>query len=86
MANTAFMRKLISDELYDTLYFVSGEVPVKTRTNASTILEVPRIKIKIINGRKIYFNDKEYKYSSQIKKDIQQEFAIWNSLLSVHYL
>jgi hypothetical protein len=76
MANTAFMRKLISDELYDTLYFVSGEVPVKTRTNASTILEVPRIKIKIINGRKIYFNDKEYKYSSQIKKDIQQEFAI----------
>jgi len=86
MANTAFMRKLISDELYDTLYFVSGEVPVKTRTNASTILEVPRIKIKIINGRKIYFNDKEYKYSSQIKKDIQQEFAIWNSLLSVYYL
>jgi hypothetical protein len=76
MANIAFMRKLISDELYDTLYFVSGEVPVKTRTNASTILEVPRIKIKIINGRKIYFNDKEYKYSSQIKKDIQQEFAI----------
>ena len=76
MANIAFIRKLISDELYDTLYFVSGEVPVKTRTNASTILEVPRIKIKIINGRKIYFNDKEYKYSSQIKKDIQQEFAI----------
>lgn len=76
MANIAFMRKLIADELYDTLYFVSGEVPVKTRTTASTILEVPLIKIKIINGRKIYFNDKEYKYSSHIKKDIQQEFAI----------
>lgn len=76
MANIAFIRKLIADELYDTLFFVSGEVPLKTRSKASTILEVPRIKVEIINGRKMYMNGTEYRFSGQIRQDIQQEFAL----------
>jgi hypothetical protein len=76
MANVAFIRKLIADELYDTMFFVSGEVPIKTRSKVSTILEVPRIKVEIINGRKMYMNGSEYKFSSQIRQDIQQVFAL----------
>ena len=76
MANVAFIRKLIADDLYDTLYFVSSTVPVKTRSKISTILEVPRIKVEIINGRKVYLNGVEYRYGGQVKKDIQQQFAV----------
>lgn len=76
MANVAFIRKLIADELYDTMYFVSGEIPIKTRSKASTILEVPRIKVEIINGRKVYLNGMEYRHAGQIKKDIQAQFAL----------
>lgn len=76
MANVAFIRKLIADELYDTLFFVSGEVPVKTRSKASTILEVPRIKVEIINGRKMYMNGTEYRFSGLIRQEIQREFAV----------
>jgi hypothetical protein len=75
-ANLAFLRKLIADELYDTMFFVSGEIPIKTRSKASTILEVPRIKVEIINGRKIYMNGTEYRFSGQVRQDIQQEFAV----------
>lgn len=76
MAHVAFIRKLIADDLYDTLYFVSAQVPIKTRSKSSTILEVPNIKIEIINGRKILFNGTEYRYVNYVKKDIQEIFAI----------
>lgn len=76
MAHTAFIRKLIADDLYDTLYFVSAEVPVKTRSKSSTILEVPRIKVEIVNGRKVFLNGLEYRHGGQVKKDIQEQFAL----------
>lgn len=76
MANVAFIRKLIADDLYDTLYFVSSVTPIKTRSKISTTLEVPRIKVEIINGRKVYLNGVEYRYGGQVKKDIQQQFAV----------
>ena len=76
MANVAFIRKLIADELYDTMFFVSGHTPVKTRSKTSTILEVPLIKVEIVNGRKVYLNGMEYRHAGQIKKDIQAQFAI----------
>lgn len=76
MANVAFIRKLITDDLYDTMYFVSGEIPVKTRSKASTILEVPRIKVEVINGRKVLLNGIEYRHGGQVKKDIQEQFAL----------
>jgi len=76
MANVAFIRKLIADDLYDTLYFVSSVTPIKTRSKVSTTLEVPRIKVEIINGRKVYLNGVEYRYGGQVKKDIQQQFAV----------
>jgi hypothetical protein len=76
MANTAFIRKLIADELYDTLFFVSGEVPIKTRSKLSTVLEVPRIKVEIINGRKMYMNGTQYRFSGEVRQEIQREFAV----------
>lgn len=76
MISTAFIRKLIADELYDTLFFVSGEVPIKTRSKSSTVLEVPRIKVEIINGRKMYMNGTQYRFSGEVRQEIQREFAI----------
>lgn len=76
MAHAAFIRKLIADDLYDTLYFVSGEVPVKTRSKSSTILEVPRIKVEVVNGRKVFLNGMEYRHGGEVKKDIQAQFAL----------
>jgi hypothetical protein len=75
-ANIAFIRKLIADDLYDTMFFVSGTVPQKTRSAHSTILEVPHIKVEIINGRKVYLNGRSYRYAGEIKKDIQREYAV----------
>jgi hypothetical protein len=76
MSNTAFIRKLVIDDLIDTLYFVSGQVPVKNRSKYSTTIEVPCIKVEVFNGRKIHLNDKIYKYSSEVKRDIQRDYAI----------
>jgi len=76
MAHVAFIRKLIADDLYDTMFFVSGSVPVKIRSKASTVLEVPRIKVEIINGRKVFLNGMEYRHGGQVKKDIQAQFAL----------
>lgn len=76
MANTAFIRKLVADELYDTLFFVSGEVPVKTRKSNSVILDVPMISVEIFNGRKMNLNGKEYRSSGVVRQDIQRMFAL----------
>ena len=76
MANVAFIRKLIADELYDTMFFATGVIPTKTRSKASTILEVPFIKVEIVNGRKVYLNGMEYRHGGQVKKDIQAQFAL----------
>lgn len=76
MANTAFIRKLVADELYDTLFFVSGEVPVKTRKSNSVILDVPMISVEIFNGRKMHLNGKEYRSSGVVRQDIQRMFAL----------
>jgi hypothetical protein len=75
-ANLAFLRKLIADDLWDTLYFVSAEVPQKSRTQHSVILEVPRIRVEIFNNRKIYLNGQSYRFGGEVKKEIQREFAL----------
>lgn len=56
MANVHFLRKLACDELYDTLFFATGERPVKTRDPEFTIMRSGDLSIKVVHTRKIYVN------------------------------
>lgn len=56
MANVHFLRKLACDELFDTAFFATGEVPKKIREPEYTILTAGSLTFKIVNIRKIYVN------------------------------
>lgn len=56
MANMHFLRKLACDELYDTLFFATGEVPVKTKSPEHIIMRSADLSIKVVHPRKIYVN------------------------------
>lgn len=57
MANLQFLRKLASDELYDTMFFATGEIPVKTRDPEFVMMRAGNLCIKIVHMRKIYVNN-----------------------------
>jgi len=57
MANMHFLRKLACDELYDTLFFATGEIPVKTKSSEFVIMRSGNLNIKVVHPRKIYVND-----------------------------
>lgn len=56
MANNYFTRKLASDELWDTLFFATGQLPSKEKTATYTTLEVSLFKAQIFNDRRITVN------------------------------
>ena len=47
--NVHFQRKLVSDELWDTLFFATGEYPNKEKTPDYRALECAGFFVKIIN-------------------------------------
>ena len=51
-----FLRKLASDELYDTMFFATGKIPVKTRDPEFVMMQAGNLNIKIVHPRKIYVN------------------------------
>jgi hypothetical protein len=55
-ANNYFLRKLASDELWDTMFFASGEVPTKVKSSDFTILKTKLFEAKIITHRRITVN------------------------------
>lgn len=70
--NAHFQRKLASDELYDTLFFATGECPVKTKTPEFRILQVPGFHVKILNFRNIFVNNDKCKSVAEAKYVIQE--------------
>ena len=54
--NVHFQRKLVSDELWDTLFFATGEYPIKDKTPDYRALECAGFFVKIINARRIEVN------------------------------
>ena len=56
MSNIHFQRKVICDELWDTLFFATGEYPTKEKTLDCRILECAGFFIEIFNFRNIRVN------------------------------
>jgi hypothetical protein len=71
MTNYHFQRKLVSDELYDTLFFATGEYPVKTKTPEFRTLSAPGFQIKILHFKNITVNGDKCKSVSEAKYVVQ---------------
>ena len=64
---------LVADELWDTLFFATGQHPEKEKTKDYTILRVPGFaEVKIHSHRKIYVNGDFCRYSPEAKFVIQE--------------
>lgn len=72
MANKYFLRKLAQDELYDTLFFASGEIPNKEKTKDYTILSTKLFETKIFSNRKILVNANRFNTVYEAKSFIQR--------------
>ena len=72
MANDFFLRKLACDELYDTLFFASGEIPVKQKEKDFTIMKTSRFEAKVFTTRKIIVNSVKCNSISAAKFYIQE--------------
>ena len=56
MSNVHFQRKLVSDELWDTLFFATGVYPIKEKTPDYRTLECCGFFVQIFNARRISVN------------------------------
>jgi hypothetical protein len=72
MSNVHFQRKIAADELWDTLFFATGAMPVKQKTPEFRALEVPGIKVKIMHFRSITVNGDKCRSVSEAKYVVQQ--------------
>ena len=71
-ANVYFLRKLASDELLDTLFFATGEVPKKEKQPDFWTLTAGKYKVLIYTNRKITVNGDKCKSAPEAKYVIQQ--------------
>ena len=67
MSNVHFQRKLVSDELWDTLFFATGEYPIKEKTPDYRTLECGGFHVKIFNARRIVVNGEKCTSSREAK-------------------
>jgi len=72
MANAAFLRKFAQDEMWDILYFASGEVPIKQKSIDFVTLKTTPFTTKIFSPRKILVNDRKFSSIYHAKLFIQQ--------------
>lgn len=71
MTNHHFQRKLASDELYDTLFFATGEYPIKSKQPEFRTLVAPGFHIKILHFKNITVNGDKCKSVSEAKYVVQ---------------
>lgn len=67
MSNVHFQRKIISEELWDTLFFATGEYPQKEKTPEFRVLKCGSFNVKIHNARRIYVNDEKCSSAREAK-------------------
>ena len=72
MANIHFERKACSDELRETLFFATGEVPAKDRQAAYVALKTSGFNIKIVGFKNIMVNGKRLNSLTQARYEIQR--------------
>lgn len=71
MANDYFMCKVAQDELRDTLFFASGEIPKKEKTPQCISLTTTPFTLKIYTPRNITVNSHKCKSIHEAKLYIQ---------------
>lgn len=71
MANMQFLRKIAYDELYDTLFFATGQIPVRTKTDEFWTATAGPFSLKIVNNRNITVNGERCKSAPEAKFVIQ---------------
>ena len=69
MSNVNFFTKLAVDEMYDTIFFATGERPTKVYSDASVRLVTTVCESEIINARKIIVDNNRLK-TLQLRKSI----------------
>jgi len=72
MANVWFMRKLVKDELFDTMFFATGEQVEVVKSKDGYTMNVPGIKVVVLNGKNIKVNGITFKNSYLAKQRIQE--------------
>lgn len=70
MANNYFTRKLASDELWDTLFFATGQLPLKEKASSFTTLKCAVFTAQIFNDRRITVNGVKCKSIREAKSVI----------------
>ena len=70
--NTAFLRKLASDELSDTLFFATGTRVTKTKTPEKWSLSANQFEVDIVNNRNIKVNGDKCRSVPEAKYVIQE--------------
>lgn len=71
-ANMHFLRKLAYDELRDTLFFATGEVPVREKTEKEWVVKAGDYVVKIATNRNIVVNGDRCKSVPEAKFVIQE--------------
>jgi len=61
MANIYFQQHIVSDALKETLYFCSGSIPSKTKTELGPILSIGKTVVCCFSYRDIRVNGFRYK-------------------------
>jgi hypothetical protein len=72
MTNVHYQRKVASDELWDTLFFATGEYPTKSKQPEFRMLEVPGFSVKIVNFKNITVNGDKCRSVHEAKFVIQE--------------
>lgn len=76
MANMQFLRKIAYDELYDTLFFATGIIPVRTKTDEFWTVTAGPFSLKIVNNRNITVNGERCKSTPEAKFVIQDLLVV----------
>lgn len=69
--NNAFVLKLVTDEIAETLFFATGSRVFKSKNNGIVSLLASDITVDLISHTKIIVNGKKFKHSSIAKHYIQ---------------
>lgn len=72
MSNDFFLMHLAKEELQETLYFATGQLPVKTKTGKTVTLEANEYRVVIESPRKIHVNGHRAKSIMEAKWVIQE--------------
>lgn len=72
MANIHFLRKIAKDELFDTMFFATGEQVTVVKTKDNYTLTVPGIQCVIVHNRNIKINNVKTNSITQAKLELQR--------------